>query len=699
LGLENAPSDACFPVKVSHGHIKYLKDSGIDAIFLPSFVNLSFNGDEYQRSLACPHTQTIPYVSKTAIDGLELICPVVDSGMGQTFLEEELFRVFREYGIKKRDVAKAISCAASAQDRFTTALRAKGADVLKSLSQKNQKPAIVIVGRGYNAFDSGVNLEIPKKLSHIDALSIPMDFLPLEGERLYQKWPNMYWRSGQKILRAARIIRNTPGLYAIYIGNFSCGPDSFILKYFKEEMKEKPFLHIEIDEHSADAGAVTRCEAFLDSVTAQRTGMGGCLPSDAPKDKNMSGTGRGNLIKAEPFFNRSNVLEKRTVYIPMMSDHAYALKAAFESCGVSAEVLPESDKESIDIGRKYASGKECYPYLVTAGDMLKKVFSADFVPEKTAFFMPSGTGPCRFGQYNVAHKLILEKLGLKDVPIFAPNQDVQFYKDLGIAGRDFPMRSWKGIIAYELLLKCLYATRPYEKIKGDADAVYRTYHEGISHCIKSNNGGMEYLLKEMRKDFESVIPIRIESKPLIGIVGEIFVRSNRFSNEDLVRKVESLGGEVWLAPMEEWIYYVNAMSMRKALIKREMSGMINIFLKGYFQKRIEHKYGKIFKGFLKTLKEPNTRDILRKAAPYLHDSFEGETVLSIGKTVDLIQKGAAGIINAMPFGCMPGAIVTSLIKAVSRDYDVPCISIPYDGSESPSVALQIEAFMETMNRR
>jgi predicted nucleotide-binding protein (sugar kinase/HSP70/actin superfamily) len=496
----------------------------------------------------------------------------------------------------------------------------------------------------------------------------------------------MYWRSGQRILRAARIVRNTPNLYAIYIGNFSCGPDSCILKYFKEEMEGKPFLHIEIDEHSADAGAITRCEAFLDSIEQQ-------------KDRNEFGV-MSNEFKEQDLgssrITHHASLKKRIVFIPRMADHAFALKAAFEYCGISAEVLPESSKESVDIGRRYVSGKECYPYLVTAGDMLRKIFSSDFMPDESAFFMPSGTGPCRFGQYNISHKLILEKLGLKDVPIFAPNQDVQFYRDLGIVGKDFSMKAWEGIVAYEMLTKCLHETRPYEKTKGDTDGLYNVYRERIYQSLTGKNGDMRVLLKRMKNDFLS-IPKEKEKRPIVGVIGEIFVRSHRFSNEDLIRKMEALGGEVWLAPIEEWIYYVNTMSFRKALIKKDRSAMMNIFIKRFFQKRIEHRFAEPFKGFLKTLKEPETKEILAKAAPYVHDSFEGETILSVGKAIDLIERGASGIINAMPFGCMPGTIVTALMKAVSRDYDVPCISIPYDGTESPATELQLEAFMESIN--
>ena len=666
-GIENVLADTCFPVKVAHGHLKYLLDKGITTLLIPSFINVNKKDEEFERGYACPLTQTIPYASKVAHPDATIIAPIVNLYAGKERLIAELMKAFAPFRIKKSHLILALHAAEEAQEEFSAAIMAKGEEVLSSCQERT----IVIVGRAYNAFDSCMNLDIPKKLRGLGVLSLPMDFLSLERFRIDDSWPNMYWRSGQRILKAARLIKDHPHLYPIYLGNFSCGPDSFILKYFSEELRGKPFLHIEIDEHSADAGAITRCEAFLDSIVNYR-----------PEPPGAS-TRRISIVPSS---------STRTVYIPRMSDHAFGIAAAFERCGVPSEVLPESDRESIDIGRRYVSGKECYPCTVTTGDMLKKVLSPGFRPDASAFFMPSGTGPCRFGQYNVFHTMVLDELGYHDVPIFAPNQDTSFYQDLGIVGKDFTLQAWKGIIAFELLLKCLHETRPYEKETGSADNLYQQYLEKLSLSLRGLNGNTETLLRNARRDFEHLPKYR-DRKPLIGIVGEIFVRSHRFSNEDLIRRIEALGGEVWLAPAEEWIYYVNLMGLRKALKKKESSAIIEFLLKHFFQKKIEHRYGRHFKGFLKTLKEPGTKKILKKASPYLHDSFEGEAVLSIGKSIDLIERGVSGIINAMPFGCMPGTIVTSLMRGVTRDYGIPAISVPYDGTESPTMEIQLEAFM------
>ncbi len=693
LGLESVLSEGCFPVKVAHGHVKYLLEKrSPDAVFLPSFINMNPPGSEFGSGQACPETQTVPYVASVALPGLKgkMLGLPVDFGRGDAHLLSSLREsVGKRFGIKAGVLKKALAAAHEAQKDFEKTIRRLGAEALSGLRDR----AVVILGRSYNAFDKGMNLEIPEKLATLGVTSIPMDFLPLEEASISEDWPQVYWRSGQRILKAARLIRENPLLFPVFLGNFSCGPDSFVLKYLKSELekeKQKPYLHIEIDEHSADAGAVTRLEAYLDSVEGweKKKGKPG---AEAPAKKGISGNKTPKNGKS------------RTVYIPRMSDHAFALGAALKRCGVRSEVLPPPDGKTLELGARFVSGKECYPYMVTTGDMLKKVYSADFRPGEAAFFMPSGTGPCRFGQYNVFHKHVLEEIGLPEVPIFAPNQDAGFYRDLGIMGRDFALTAWKGIVAIELLIKCLHESRPYEHSEGAAQELYERYLGLISRAVEGGRkAGLEDVLIRMKDDFAKVKNgngRKKQSRPLIGVVGEIFVRSNRFSNEDLVKKIEALGGEVWLAPVTEWIYYVNLMGLRKARARKDHAAAFQISVQRFFQKRVEKRFSRRYKGSLKSIEEPETEEIIRKAAPYVHDSFEGETILSIGKAVDLAGKGVAGIVNAMPFGCMPGTIVTALMRGVSRDHGVPAINMPYDGTETATTTIQLEAFIDQAKAR
>ncbi len=679
-GIEKNPSEACFPLKVAYGHIAELIEKGVDLIFLPSFMNLNIY-DEYERGLACPLVQTIPYISKELFREIKIVTPRIDYSRGLKYLIKEIKESFKNIA-KIKNLEYKISLAKENQAKFIKSLQREGINFLENLQGRkfNQKATVVILGRAYNSFDNSVSLDISGKLTRLNVLPIPMDMLPLDKISIKGDWNNLYWRSGQRIIKASRLVKKLGNIYPIFITNFSCGPDSFIINYFKEEMNDYPYLVVEIDEHSADAGLVTRLEAFIDSLEGRQ--------------------GRESFGKTFiPFIkNICSDLSKRIIYIPRMSDHAFALKAAFNYCGIDAEVMPPSDKESLELGRKYVSGGECFPYVITLGDMLKVIHSSDFNPEKTAFFMPSGAGPCRFGQYNISHRMMLQKLGFENIPVYSPQQDAQFYKDLNIGGGEFSLRAWQGIIAYSLLTKFLHQTRPYEKNKGQTDSVYQEYLVKIHDTLKARNANFEALLKRIKKDFEE-IPRYRDKKPLIGIVGEIFVRSHNFSNEELIKKLESLGAEVYLTPLEEWIHYVNTIALRKALIKKDKSAIIKILINKFFQWKVEKNFSSFFKGTLKFLQEPSTKELFKFASPYIPDSFEGETILSIGKSVDFIKKGVKGIINTMPFGCMPGAIVSALLRFVQRDYNIPVISIAFDGLNSTVNELWIEAFMETLKAK
>jgi predicted nucleotide-binding protein (sugar kinase/HSP70/actin superfamily) len=180
----------------------------------------------------------------------------------------------------------------------------------------------------------------------------------------------------------------------------------------------------------------------------------------------------------------------------------------------------------------------------------------------------------------------------------------------------------------------------------------------------------------------------------VGIIGEIYTRANRFANEDAVREIEALGGEVWMPPIAEWLLYVNYTSKRRAKVYKRYRHLLQILLKEYFQNKDEHMLEEIFKGSLRNLKEPTIPQTLDLAKGYLDPSFEGEAILSIGKSRDFISKGISGIVNIMPFTCMPGTVVNSLFRRFQEDHDhIPFLNLAYDGQEQTHTRTRLEAFM------
>jgi predicted nucleotide-binding protein (sugar kinase/HSP70/actin superfamily) len=375
-----------------------------------------------------------------------------------------------------------------------------------------------------------------------------------------------------------------------------------------------------------------------------------------------------------------------------MTDHAHVIAGAFRACGVASDVLPESDNETVRIGREFSSGRECYPLALTTGDMVKATRRPDFDPDKSAFFMPSGKGPCRFGQYNRYHRLVLDSLGLERVPILSPSQDETLYRDMGMLGKDFVRFCWQGTLAVDMLQKALWEHRPYEKQKGESDRIYQAALQGVIVNLESR-GDMLPLLREAYEDF-SAIEITEHAKPVIGVVGEIYIRANRFGNENIVEQIEKLGGEAWVAPISEWLLYLNKTAKVSARINRAWRDLLKAHISGWVQVLDERRLLSGFNGSLRSLHEPSIEETLRTARPYIHPSFEGEAVLSVGKAIDYINRGVSGIVNVMPFTCMPGTIATAVLKRVREEHDnIPLLNIAYEGQRDSQTLTRLEAFM------
>ena len=670
--VEGVSAETCFPVKVAHGHVLDLLDKGVDLIFLPGTISLPCDDPEMEQSFACPYVQTIPCIIESSLNlrdrGIPLLSPALHFLRGHKALRNSLYRLEGPLQCEREEISRALDAALSAQEEFHRQMRRKGKEVLSQLGEKEL--ALVILSRSYNGYDSGINLNLPAKLRDLGVLAIPMDYLPEGNLKISEEFPQMYWRYGQRILAAAETIVKDPRLFPVSITNFACGPDSFISHFLQDRLAGKPFLLLEIDEHSADAGMITRCEAYLDSNR------------NAKSHKRASPSYRKSLPAAKD-------LSSRTIYIPYMSDHAFTVQAAFTHEGLRSEVLPETDAEALNLGRKYTSGRECFPCIVTLGDLLKKVKEKEFDPPHSAFFMPSADGPCRFGLYAAFQEYILQELGYGEVAFIS----LEARDSYGGLGTPFRRNAWKGIVAADLLEKLCREFRPYEANRGEANRLYRSALADVCGAI-AHGEDLNARLGSAREAFSRMPIDREVRRPIIGIVGEIFLRSHRFSNNNLVDKIEELGGEAWVAPILEWILYSNAIAKEHFRQEGKWKDLAFMWIQDRVQKWDEHRLASIFKGTLRSLEEPPTESLLERARPYLDPAYEGEAILSVGKSIDYAQRGLSGLIAVMPFTCMPGTIVTALSKRLREDLQfIPFLSLAYDGLDEVHSQTRLEAFM------
>ncbi|MHC4618258.1 MAG: acyl-CoA dehydratase activase [Planctomycetota bacterium] len=682
MGVELVTAQPCFPVKVAYGHIAELIDRGVDYIFLPSIVSMTATFPENKHNQLCPYVQSLGYQAETAfcekLGSTRILTVPLRLGEGEKLTRRTFGELGRKLGVSTAVVGRAVEEGFRAQEGFERALKEKGREILSGLGPDGK--LFVLISRPYNGCDDGLNLRLPRKLAQLGVDIIPMDMLdlaeaPLGDELLHER---LYWSYGQKILRAAEIIKRDRRLFAIYLSNFSCGPDSFIMTFFKDIMGQKPCLQLEIDEHSADAGVITRLEAFLESL------------------KNYRGVPEREEAAVKKPVGTKSLSPERTLYIPYMGDCAYGVASCLKGYGQSAEVMPIADEAALLQGRAFTSGKECLPCAITSGDMLKVIRAEGFDPAKAAFFMPAASGPCRFGMYNCLHELILRYAGAGDVAMIAPNQDSGFYAELianlgtsgarVLAGGGFMKDVWVSIVGVDLLRKVILRIRPLAKDPRYAQRVYEKLLGQWLEAVEKRRPLSEMAgLMGAIADYFAAVPLDgALRKPRIGIVGEIYVRSHPFANLDVVARLEELGATCDLASLAEWIYYTNFTRSRMARRRGQMRDFLTNRIQDYLQHKIERK-----------LAEP-----LEKRVGRLVEGPIEEAVLSVGKTVEYHHQGFGGVVNVMPFTCMPSTIVSTQTRRISADCGgMPILSLSFDGQEDPTLTTRLEAFVEQVRQR
>lgn len=677
--LQLVGSEPCFPIKVAHGHVKNLLKKGVEYIFLPTVINMPTESQNTGQSFNCPYVQSLPYLLSSVLNfekyGVKLLKPEIILGWDEKIRLKSLINFAKSLGCKQKLARKAAYKAIQTQDAFYERIRQRGEEILDNL---NGQKAAVIVSRPYNGYDKGINLNLPSKLRKLGILPMPLDYLPLRNFSLPEGFCDMYWHCGQKILAAAKFISKDKRLIPIYLSNFGCGPDSFINKFFTSITKGKPSLHLEIDEHSADVGIITRCEAFLDSIK-----------------------GKSEEVRFTPpylNFNHNKISKDAKIYIPRMGDYAFIAEAALRANGFKAEVFPESNAQTLYWGRKFTSGRECYPCILTTGDMVRIAKDPSFNPELSAFLMPSTEGPCRFGQYKNFHRMVLNELGLEKVPIVSFNQGKNLKDEIALLNPKIFSQLFQGLIAMDLLYKLLHSFRPYELKEGQTEKVYKECLDLLCRSVL-NQSSILNTLKSIKEKFMQIETKNRFSKPLIGVVGEIFVRHHSFSNENIVKNIERFGGEVWLASIGEWIFHVNRTQALISRLNRRYFEYFRILFTERLLKRWEDKFFHQLNSLLDTRKEPDIKQIWSNCDSYLPPWF-GEAALSTGKVIDFYERGIAGIVSVMPFTCLPGNIFTSVLCRLRRDCeDLPALVLSFDGSGQSNISTKLEALMYQASQR
>jgi predicted nucleotide-binding protein (sugar kinase/HSP70/actin superfamily) len=416
-------------------------------------------------------------------------------------------------------------------------------------------------------------------------------------------------------------------------------------------------------------------------------------------------------------------LRGKTVLLPEMNRiGSHLLAATFRGFGINALVM-ETHK-GIDLGLEYSSGKECYPCQVTLGDILyfmekeKDKLGNDFNPDNYIYFMPESDGPCRFGMYNKYQRIVLDSFPqLADLKIGSLTTEDGYSLD-GIIAEDavgdLRKSSYFSVVVGDIMDRLLWRVRPYERGPGMADEFIEKAMRNMEEAFEAHGakkGFREILnrLEETIKEGKLIIDPDIPSKPLIGIVGEIYLRSHVHSNQNLIKTLERYGAEVVNASIAEWINYISYSSLKEAKselrLHMKQLRLINIirylksiarfsaelFYQELRQKQV-YRHANALIDLAGDHKVAHLEKILKKDDLFSFD-IGTEACLSISGILQYAREGYNGVVNVYPFTCMPSTVTSAVIGPVMNGLGVPYLDTPYDSSIQPYREAAIRTFM------
>lgn len=711
-GVDKKEAAFCYPVELSHGFMQDLVQKKPDFIFLPHITEI-YNSGENLPKKTCVLLQSENYYLKSAfkddLQGIKILDPVLNFSNGYDSALNEFLGMSASLGRSKNQVVEAYGYACIELDKMFSEFRSIGKETLRRLEENPEEFAIVLFGRGYNAYAKEANLGVPQKFASRGVTIIPHDFLPSEHLESYK---HMYWAMGQQILKGARMIKQHPQLFAAFITNFSCGPDSFIIPYFRKIMGRKPSLTLELDSHSADAGINTRIEAALDIIKSYRE-----LNRHGQAEEISAGDFRALRVISETRIIDSEGREMSIsdpavkVVVPSMGRLATeAFAAAFRYMGINSEALPVYDMKTLTTGRGNTSCKECLPLILNVGSMIDYYNRRESKDEKTLFFMAKGDGPCRLGQYHVYLEDVIKNRKMKNIGIYTLS-DENSYEDLG---NKFVMRGWAAITLGNTMKDIYNAMQVLAVDKEKAAAIFNEEYARVLHCLEKDTLKKVYeQLENTARIFNSIERTEsIHDVKKVVLVGEIFVRHDEFSRMDLIERLAERGFVTRVVPIGEYVYYSNYLASRENQGKAgALTNRLKFGIRDFVQKEVERKIKKALSksGFLE-YDIPEIKDILKKAEHLVRTDLAGEAILTIGSAFREIMDHACGVISLGPFGCMPSRVAEAILNVEMNtmgkaraegkkhkpaiEEDLPFLAVETDGNIFPQIIQsKIEIFM------
>ena len=723
-GIESMPSESvCYPAKLSHGHVMNLLEKHPDFIWFPCSKWERQEDPGAGNHFNCPIVASYPEALRLNIDELresdtQFLNPWLPYDKKENLkhrLYVELVENFHDATCKhgaaptREEINAAVDAAWAEDEQFHADMRAKGEETLRWMEETGTH-GIVIAGRPYHN-DPEINHAIPELLTSFGLAVLTEDSIAHLGTlerpiRVVDQW--MYHT---RLYAAAKVATQRYDLDLIQLNSFGCGLDALTTDEVQEilESAGKVYTVLKIDEVSNLGAARIRVRSLLaalkdkaDERAEAERATHACCPAACVLDDEEAA--RISEEAEKTFKQREGVsteFEKvqftkemkdqgYTILCPQMAPiHFDLLVEIFRKNGYNLELLPSVDHGAVDAGLKYVNNDICYPSILVTGQIMEAVMSGRYDTDKLAVIITQTGGGCRATNYIALIRKALKAAGLGHVPVISLS-----FKKLDECNPGFKvtprmlLQAIYAVLYGDLLMMCLYRTRPYEAEEGSAE---RLFEHWMTTCKAQLSAGLsrrvwKRTVRQIVADFDALPLVGEGTKPRVGVVGEILVKFHPTANNQVVDVIEHEGCEAVVPGLTEFFLFgiAGAIFQKEPLgrsAKGALGGRIGLWAIDRFRRPVN-------KALEESVRFEPPADIY-ELADYASEILSlcnsmGEGWLLIAEMVELIRSGAPNIVCAQPFACLPNHVVgKSVIKELRRRYPQSnIVAVDYDPGAS-----------------
>ena len=697
LGIETIPSESeCYPAKLAHGHISWLIKRDVPFIFYPCIPyerkEVPGAGNHYNCPMVTSYSENIKNnMEELKEKNVKFLNPFM-AFTSEEILSKKLQEVFKqEFDIPESETKKA---AKKAWDELSQARRdveKKGEEVLQYLKDTG-KHGIVLAGRPYH-IDPEINHGIADMITSYGFAVLTEDSVSHLGKVERPLVVTDQWMYHSRLYEAASFVKTQDNLDLVQLNSFGCGLDAVTTDQVSDILTRsgKIYTVLKIDEVNNLGAARIRVRSLLAALRAhdRKQAVREIVPSSIQK----------------PVFTKE-MRKDYTILCPQMSPiHFSILQPAFNAAGYHLEVLPNDNKEAVDVGLKYVNNDACYPSLMVVGQIMQALLSGKYDLNKVAVIMSQTGGGCRASNYIGFIRRALEKADMTQIPVISINLSGLEENPGFKITPDLAIRLCYAAEFGDIMMKCIYRMRPYEQKKGTTDRIHKKWEKICIDFISSkhlSHTRFKQICRTMIRDFDH-IPITNEKKPRVGIVGEILVKFLPAANNHLAELLESEGAEPVVPDLIDFFCYcfyntnfkVEHLGFKKS---SSMLGNTGIKLINWLRSAAVAEFKKS-----EHFDPPaDVRDLAKYASPIVSCGNQtGEGWFLTGEMMELIHSDVYNIVCIQPFACLPNHIVgKGVIKAIRKEYPkANIVAVDYDpGASEVNQLNRIKLMLSTANK-